>query len=66
MMEFSVASKRLARSLFDSALKETKLEGDTKSSKDVLSVLVRSNVAEDSKKALSEDEVLSQMAYVAG
>ncbi|KAJ3909728.1 cytochrome P450 [Lentinula edodes] len=62
MMEFSVASKRLARSLFDSALKETKLEGDTKSSKDVLSVLVRSNVAEDSKKALSEDEVLSQMA----
>ncbi|KAJ3750223.1 cytochrome P450 [Lentinula detonsa] len=62
MMEFSVASKRIAKSLFDAASKEAKLEGDTKHSKDVLSVLVRSNLAEDPKKALSEDEVLSQMA----
>ncbi|KAE9410968.1 cytochrome P450 [Gymnopus androsaceus JB14] len=38
------------------------MQGDTKGSKDVLSVLVRSNLAEDPKKALHEDEVLSQMA----
>ncbi|KAJ3778039.1 cytochrome P450 [Lentinula raphanica] len=62
MMEFSVASKRIAKSVFDAASKEAKLEGNTKYSKDVLSVLVRSNMAEDPKKALSEDEVLSQIA----
>ncbi|KAJ3870026.1 cytochrome P450 [Lentinula novae-zelandiae] len=43
---------------------QTNGEEDLKGSKDVLSVLLRSNMTADPKKALDEDEVLSQMAYV--
>ncbi|KAJ3922577.1 cytochrome P450 [Lentinula edodes] len=62
--EFSTASKKVAKSVFDTASLQTNGEEDLKGSKDVLSVLLRSNMTADPKKALDEDEVLSQMAYV--
>lgn len=62
--EFSTASKKVAKSVFDTASQQTNGEEDLKGSKDVLSVLLRSNMTADPKKALDEDEVLSQMAYV--
>ncbi|KAJ3811392.1 cytochrome P450 [Lentinula lateritia] len=62
--EFSTASKKVAKSVFDIASQQTNGEEDLKGSKDVLSVLLRSNMTADPKKALDEDEVLSQMAYV--
>ncbi|KAE9411101.1 cytochrome P450 [Gymnopus androsaceus JB14] len=62
--EFSVASKKVAKSVFRTATEAANGQEDSKGSKDVLSVLLRSNVAEDPKKALDEDEVLSQMATI--
>ncbi|KAF9061340.1 cytochrome P450 [Rhodocollybia butyracea] len=57
---FLNASKRMARPLVERATDEM----DEKDSKDVLSVLVQANQEMDSQKALSEDEVLSQMATI--
>ncbi|KAE9410978.1 cytochrome P450 [Gymnopus androsaceus JB14] len=62
--EFSDASKKVAKSVFRTAAQEANGQEDSKGSKDVLSVLLRSNSAEDPKKALDEDEVLSQMAAI--
>ncbi|KAJ4489387.1 cytochrome P450 [Lentinula edodes] len=62
--EFSTASKKVAKSVFDTASLQTNGEEDLKGSKDVLSVLLRSNMTADPKKALDEDEVLSQMATI--
>ncbi|KAJ3750230.1 cytochrome P450 [Lentinula detonsa] len=62
--EFSNASKKIAKSVFDTASQGTNGEEDLKGSKDVLSVLLRSNMTADPKKALDEDEVLSQMATI--
>lgn len=59
---FSTSSKTIAKSVFKTAVGETNEEDALKESKDVLSVLIRSNMSEDPKKALDEDEVLSQMA----
>ncbi|KAF9061341.1 cytochrome P450 [Rhodocollybia butyracea] len=60
---FLNASKRVARPLFKRASDGT-AEKDTKDSKDVLSILVQANQQMDPKKALDEDEVLSQMAVM--
>ncbi|KAE9410878.1 cytochrome P450 [Gymnopus androsaceus JB14] len=62
--KFSDASKKVAKSVFRTAAEETNGQEDSKGSKDVLSVLLRSNLAVDPKKALDEDEVLSQMATI--
>ncbi|KAE9399218.1 cytochrome P450 [Gymnopus androsaceus JB14] len=62
--KFSDASKKIAKSVFRTAAQETNGEEDLKGSKDVLSILLRSNLAADRKKALDEDEVLSQMATI--
>ncbi|KAJ4486289.1 cytochrome P450 [Lentinula aciculospora] len=62
--EFSNASKKIAKSVFDTASQETNGEEDLKGRKDVLSVLLRSNMTADPKKTLDEDEVLSQMATI--
>ncbi|KAJ3739149.1 cytochrome P450 [Lentinula detonsa] len=61
---FLNASKRIARPLFERASNEKTTENDVQDDdhKDVLSVLVRANQEEDPRKALNEDEVLSQMA----
>ncbi|KAJ3786099.1 cytochrome P450 [Lentinula aff. detonsa] len=61
---FLNASKRVARPLFERASNEKNTENDVQDDdhKDVLSVLVRANQEEDPRKALNEDEVLSQMA----
>ncbi|KAJ3824937.1 cytochrome P450 [Lentinula raphanica] len=62
--EFSTTSKKIAKEVFSDASKETNGEEDLKGAKDVLSVLLRSNMTADPKKALDEDEVLSQMATI--
>ena len=62
LQNFANVSKKIAKSVFRNAVRETNGDDDLKGSKDVLSVLVHSNLSEDSKKALDEDEVLSQMA----
>ncbi|KAJ3994670.1 cytochrome P450 [Lentinula boryana] len=63
---FLNASKRVARPLFERASNKQTTENDVQDhdNKDVLSVLVRANQEEDPRKAMSEDEVLSQMATI--
>lgn len=61
---FLNASKRIARPIFEGASKDDKTTEDSGESKDVLSILVRSNQELDSRKSLDTDEVLSQMAWV--
>lgn len=59
---FLNASKRVARGIFESASKDNRTTEEYKESKDILSILLRSNQELDPKKSLDMDEVLSQMA----
>ncbi|EGN99106.1 hypothetical protein SERLA73DRAFT_181927 [Serpula lacrymans var. lacrymans S7.3] len=55
--DFLDTSFRIGKDLVDQ-----KASGTEKGSKDILSILVQSNIAEDAKKRLNEDEMLSQIA----
>ncbi|KAE9411099.1 cytochrome P450 [Gymnopus androsaceus JB14] len=64
--EFSDASKKVAKSVFRTATEAANGQEDSKGSKDVLSVLLRSNLTEDPKKALDEDEGSTRTIMLAG
>lgn len=58
-MGFLNASKRVGRPILERGTREKLAEEDNK---DILSILVRANQEDDEKKAMSEHEVLSQIA----
>ncbi|EGN99109.1 hypothetical protein SERLA73DRAFT_181928 [Serpula lacrymans var. lacrymans S7.3] len=55
--DFLDTSFRIGKGLVDQ-----KASGTEKGSKDIMSILVQSNIAEDAKKRINEDEMLSQIA----